>query len=144
MRYWDTSALVPLFVMEAASPAVRTLAIEDPVIATWWASSTECVSAIARQEREATLTPAQANTAMLRLVAAYRDWQIVEPVERVRRHAGRLLRTHDLRAADSLQLAAAITAAEEDPATLQFVTRDQRLALAASREGFIVVELGDG
>jgi hypothetical protein len=53
--------------------------------------------------------------------------------------AQRLLRVHPLRAADSLQLAAAIVAAEGDPATLEFVGLDDRLNDAAAREGFRVV-----
>jgi predicted nucleic acid-binding protein len=54
--------------------------------------------------------------------------------------ATRLLRVHPLRAADALQLAAAIIAAEDDPRSLPFVTLDDRLALAAEREGFPVVD----
>lgn len=48
----------------------------------------------------------------------------------------RLLRLHPLRAADALQLAAALVLAEHDPRTLPFVTLDERLALAAEQEGF--------
>jgi hypothetical protein len=55
--------------------------------------------------------------------------------------AERLLRVHSLRAADSLQLAAAIIAAEREPVTLDLVSLDDRLNDAASREGFRV--LGD-
>ena len=48
----------------------------------------------------------------------------------------RLLRVHPLRMADAFQLAAAIVAAENHPASLQFVTLDDRLGQAAEREGF--------
>jgi predicted nucleic acid-binding protein len=51
-----------------------------------------------------------------------------------------LLRVHPLRAADALQLAAAIIAADSEPRSLAFVTLDDRLARAAEREGFPVVE----
>ena len=47
--------------------------------------------------------------------------------------------THPLRAADALQVGAALVAAEESPATLEFVTLDRKLAVAAEREGFRVV-----
>ena len=43
------------------------------------------------------------------------------------------------RACDALQLAAAIVASEDNPAALQLVTYDDRLADAALREGFTVV-----
>jgi hypothetical protein len=46
---------------------------------------------------------------------------------------------HPLRSAVSLQLAAAIVAADHDPASLPFVSLDERLNAAARREGFTVV-----
>ena len=58
---------------------------------------------------------------------------------RTRKSAIRILRVHPLRAADALQLAAAIAAAEDNPATLPFVTFDDRLGQAAARDGFVVV-----
>jgi uncharacterized protein len=45
---------------------------------------------------------------------------------------------HSLRAADALQLAAAIIASEARPASLQIVSLDDRLIDAARREGFTV------
>ena len=69
-------------------------------------------------------------------------WQEVLPVPVVRRTAMRLLRVHPLRAANSLQLAAAVVLAEGHPAGVPFVTLDARLALAADREGFTVVRPG--
>ncbi len=53
------------------------------------------------------------------------------------------MRVHALRAADSLQLAAALIAANHDPATLEIVSLDARLATAARREGFKVLETQD-
>ncbi len=58
------------------------------------------------------------------------------PTNALRNAAERMLRVHALRAADALQLAAALTAAADDPATLDFVSLDQRLKDAAAREGF--------
>jgi uncharacterized protein len=70
------------------------------------------------------------------------QWGEVQPGESVRSTAARLLRTHPLRAGDALQLAAAIVAADGDPQTLPFVTLDERLALAADKEGFPVIVPG--
>jgi hypothetical protein len=47
---------------------------------------------------------------------------------------------HPLRAADSLQLAAALVAADHDPTTLELVCLDARLATADRREGFRVID----
>jgi len=56
-------------------------------------------------------------------------------MEQVRNRAIRLLRLHPLRAAAALQLAAALTAAAEDPERLDLVSSDDRLSAAAQREG---------
>ena len=139
MRFWDSSALVPLLVREATSPAVLAELERDAEIIAWWATEPECVSALARLEREASLTAPAMSEALRRLGALARAWQEVQPVALVRQTAIRLLRVHPLRTADALQLAAAIVAAEDHPATLPLVTLDERLARAAEREGFPVI-----
>lgn len=102
----------------------------------WWGTSVECVSALRRLERQGDIGGGNLVAALHRLDELSLAWQAIEPVERVRDIAIRVLRTHQLRATDALQLAAAIVAAEERPATLTFLTLDERLAEAASREGF--------
>jgi predicted nucleic acid-binding protein len=79
---------------------------------------------------------AEAAKAIERMRALVGEWQEVLPSEPVRTMAQRLLRVHPLRAADSLQLAAAIIASEQDPTSLDFVSLDERLNAAAGREGF--------
>ncbi len=66
-------------------------------------------------------------------------WVQVEPGPALQQVARRLLRTHPLRAADAFQLAAALTAADGEPRRLPFVCRDERLSLAADREGLPLV-----
>ena len=139
MRYWDSSAVVPLLVGEPTSRVVTEEAIRDRELVVWWATSIECVSAIARQERDGRLDRPGASAAIERLRELREAWSEVQPVDRVREVAVRLLRTHDLRAADAMQLSAAIAASEDRPASLGFVTLDDRLARAAEREGFKVV-----
>jgi predicted nucleic acid-binding protein len=51
------------------------------------------------------------------------------------------LRVHTLRDADALQLAAAFVAAERRPSSLEVVTLDERLAGAARKEGFVLIEV---
>ncbi|HYC51423.1 MAG TPA: type II toxin-antitoxin system VapC family toxin [Gemmatimonadaceae bacterium] len=139
MKYWDSSAVLPLLVREAASDRMATLLPEDPAIVTWWGSSVECVSAIARLERESALDRADAAAALARLKAASSTWTEVPATPPVREHAIRLLRVHRLRAGDALQLAAAIIASDFQPSSLDFVTLDERLGLAAAREGFSLI-----
>ena len=139
MRFWDSSAVVPLLVYDSETPRVRSLYKDDPVIVAWWGTSVECASALARLEREARLEVAAATDAFRRLRVLQREWQEVQPIDLVRDTAFRLLRVHTLRAADALQLAAAFLVAENRPGSLDFVCLDQRLSLAAQREGLNVV-----
>lgn len=105
----------------------------------WWATEVECVSAIARLERDGALQPKPAHAALDRLAVLGGSWNEIAPLDSVRRTAHRLLRVHKLRAGDALQLAAAVLASEGDPGTLDFVCLDDRLTDAAQREGFPVI-----
>jgi len=62
----------------------------------------------------------------------------MSPDEEVRRQARRLLRVHPLRAADALQLGAAIVWAGRYEGR-EFVSLDARLREAARLEGFAVL-----
>lgn len=136
MRFWDSSAVVALLVEESPSQAAVGLLKLDPAIVVWWATPTECVSGLARREREGALAAEELTEALQRLDALTTAWQEVVAREPVRAAARRMLRVHPLRAADALQLAAATIVAEGAPTTLEFVTLDQRLAAAAHKEGF--------
>lgn len=58
MRFWDSSALVPLLVDEPTSPVVVAEYLVDPEQMAWWGTGLECVSALARAEREGRLASA--------------------------------------------------------------------------------------
>ena len=136
MRFWDASAIVPLLVSESATAELLDLLEKDRAMAVWWGTPIECTSAIARREREGALGAADATSALERLESLAAAWHEVLPLDPVRRTAQRLLRVHALRTADSLQLAAAICAAEHEPSALPFVSLDERLNDCAAREGF--------
>jgi predicted nucleic acid-binding protein len=142
MRFWDSSAIVPLLAGETYTGPMTREYEADPAMLVWWAASVECASALARREREGRLRGAPMSEALERLASLESAWREVEPVDRVRRAAMRLLRVHPLRAADALHLGAALVAAEDNPRTLPFVTLDEELSLAAEREGFVVVGPG--
>lgn len=139
MRYWDSSAIVPLLVEEAVTDPILKLYRRDRTTVTWWGTRVECASALARVERSGGLEPSGASEAFDRLDVLADTWHEIEPGEAVRETAQRFLRVHDLRAADALQLAAAFWASEVHPSTLEIVTLDDRLATAAEREGFEVI-----
>jgi predicted nucleic acid-binding protein len=65
-------------------------------------------------------------------------WDSVGPSTSIADDACSLLESHPLRAADALQLAAALEACEHVAQGYVFVTADQRLADAARLSGFSV------
>lgn len=138
MRFWDSSAVVPLLAPEAETGVVRDAYEEDRGLVVWWATEVECVSAVAKRERVSD-SGELTGPALERLDELRADWVEIEPGDALRRTARRLLRTHSLTAADAFQLAAALAASGDDPATLELVTLDDRLAGAARREGFRVL-----
>jgi predicted nucleic acid-binding protein len=140
VKFWDSSAVVPLLVPEVTSESMQRLYDRDPVMVAWWATEIECTSAVARQQRLGQLQEEVATAAFARLNALRAGWHEVEPGEEVRESAKRLLRVHDLRSADALQLAAAVFVAEARPSTLEFVSLDDRLLAAARREGFSTIK----
>ena len=138
MRFWDSSAVMPLLVKEQLSALRAGQAADDPGMTVWWASRVECASALNRLRRDGALDEQGLDRALSRLDALAERWYEVLPVPEVRARALRLLRVHPLRAADALQLAAALVATGEDPSVLPFLTSDDRLRDAARKEGFAV------
>jgi hypothetical protein len=139
VKFWDTSAIVPLLVDEPASSRVEEVVRGDPDMLVWWGTPIECLSALARRERDGGLSPKGADQARELLKTLSGSWSEVVAGMTVRDHAGRLLRRHSLRAADALQLAAALTWARGAVAGHELCTFDDRLAAAARAEGFALV-----
>ena len=138
MRFWDSSALVPLCLGQPRTEVALRWLEEDAEQVVWWGSAVECASAIARLHREGHLTDREETQARELLTTLQASWFEVQPGPGIREQAFRLLRLHSLRAADALQLAAAITWSGPAPAGA-LLTFDERLASAARREGFTTV-----
>jgi len=144
MRFWDTSALVPLFIRERQSDLVRSYLAEDGTVIVWTLARLEFLSAVARRRRAAPASRRGLRVARGRFIETWPQWNEIVAVQDVRRVAERFIEVHPLRAADALQLGAALVAAENDPSSLGFVTLDAALAEAAELEGFTVCgEPGD-
>jgi predicted nucleic acid-binding protein len=139
MRYWDTSGLVPLFVREGASPLADSYYRDDPRVITWTLSEVELLSALARRRREGAFSEEAFASCRAKVTRFWAAVVSVHDVARAKARAQRLLLTHPLRAADALQLAAALLAVSEAPAGHSFVCFDERLANAAAIEGFDVL-----
>ena len=139
MIFWDTSAIVPLLVEERATALVRAALKPADAMVVWWGTPLEALSSLARREREGGLTRPAVQLARRRLIALSEAWHELVPTAIVREHADNLLLRHPLRAADALQLGAALTLAQGRPRGHRFATLDQRLSDAARGEGFDLV-----
>jgi predicted nucleic acid-binding protein len=127
-----------LLLDEPGREALLSMLESDPIMVAWWGTPVELVSALSRRERDGGLSFDAVTAAIARLRALERAWHQVVPTDAVRGRAQRLLRVHPLRAAESLQLAAALSIADDDPASVRFLSLDRRLADAARREGLDV------
>lgn len=138
MRYWDTSALLPLLLAEKQTGAVKSLYENDSEQTVWCLTDVEIGAVLARRSREG-LPQERADHVRQDWQTLARRWRPVASVESVGSRALRLAQTHPLRAADALQLGAALVACAERPEALPFVCLDERLRDAARREGFPVL-----
>ena len=139
MKFWDASAVLPLCVDESQARSVRQMLQDDTDMVVWWGTPVECHSAFARLRREGSFTPHQEDDSRALLERLQEVWVEIEPSGEVRALAQKLLLSHPLRAADSLQLAAALIWANKLPRGHQLVCFDQRLRDAARKEGFTLM-----
>ena len=133
--FWDTSAIVPLCGLQRESAPARQ-ATRQYRLVVWWGTSLEALSGFHRLRREGKLTSVEATRAIDRLDYLRARWDEVLPSEAVRETAERLLSRHRLRAADALQLAAALEWCGHRPRKRVIVAGDGDLLAAAEAEGF--------
>jgi hypothetical protein len=126
-------------VAEKESRRARSWLRRDPVVVVWTLSRVELLSTLARRERKEPSAARGLARARTQVLAAWEEWSEIVALEPVRKQAERLVSVHPLRAADALQLGAALVATDLDPAGLEFATLDERLATAALKEGFSVL-----
>lgn len=142
MNFWDSSALVPLLIEQKSTAAVEKLYAEERRgVFVWWGTYTECVSALARLEREHTLDVDEVEAALRALGEIAKSWSEILPSDRVRERANRMLRVHPLRTGDAFQLGSLVVASEDAASKVSLATFDERLAAAARKEGFNVLSI---
>jgi predicted nucleic acid-binding protein len=131
MAYWDTSALVKLYVDEPDSDTAQRLVASDPVLVTSWITAVEVRRNLARlldgDTQIDALSAFEADLDALALVAAG---------ELVCRAAGRIGEVLGVRSLDAIHLASAQVV--QIP-KMPFVTFDLRQAQAARSLGFTVL-----
>jgi len=138
--FWDASAVVPLCAsIENPGAGRRLLRQYTPVV--WWGTGVEVVSALYRRRRQGVLPAQYHDAANRRLALLRKSWREIQPTNRLRDLAEACLDRHELRAAEALQLAAALVWCNQKPKNRAFLCRDLRLREAARLEGFSIVEL---
>ncbi len=139
MRYWDTSAIVPLVIDEPGSALARAWLAEDSELVIWGLTAVELTAAVERRAQEGHVGPADRRTLLHRFGQLCASANEVSDLLAVRSRATSVLARHALRAADAAQLGAALVVAEGDPTSLTMVCLDRPLADAAEREGLHIL-----
>jgi uncharacterized protein with PIN domain len=87
LRFWDSSALIPLLVVEPHTETVRRLTTEDPTIVVWWGTRVECMHAICRCRREDRIDDQGEHRARNVLEALAERWLEMQPTSALRSEA---------------------------------------------------------
>lgn len=143
MSYWDTSALLNLYLIETDSPAFQAIAAATPRLVIGFIGKHEARTAFRRREAEAVLAPGTADICYQKLVHDMTQNRIeMVPESALLEHEfGRVLESClsqpppvFIRTNDALHLAAASVAGE-----VEFVSADARQRVAADFLGFTVL-----
>lgn len=141
MSFWDSRAIAPLCVNESRSQRARLLWRRFPEHFIWRETIVEVESTLARLVREGVLTVDLLPKADKRLAFIENEWKLVESNQRVTELARTFPRQYDLKAMDSLQLAAALVWCKEFSKNKSFISADARLLKAAKLAGFTIHDL---
>ncbi len=140
MLYFDTSALVKLYVEESGSRAVAAAITRESVVATHEIAYLETHSAFARAAREGRLTDDALDRAREQFERDWPSYFVVHVSQTLLEHAVKLVDSFGLRAYDALHLAAADTLLKEGGQGVRFACFDRRLNRAAEVLGLGVLD----
>lgn len=141
MKFWDTSAVVPLLIQQPHTTTILAIFEADPGVVIWWSTHMEFESAVRRLARDGVLDPPGVLDARESFALLHEGAVEIQPGNQLRQRAVALLAEHPLRSADALQLSAAVTWIG-DSIDGVFVTLDTRLGEAARAVGFTVLPTG--
>lgn len=138
MRFWDSSAIVPLLTAEPGTGAARRLLRRDPDMVVWMLTRVEVTSALCRKRRDGRIDAEALEASRRNLDKLSARWVEVGDWALVRGYAERFLAEYPLRAADALQLGAAWHHADGNPRRRELVVFDGPLIEVAAKVGFRV------
>jgi predicted nucleic acid-binding protein len=135
VAFWDASVLVTLCVDQ--TPTKQALWFEGKYrIAVWWATHVEIASALAQLLRQQKISAIEYAHSKRQADGLANLWSVIAPSNSIAMQARVLVESYSLRAADALQLAAALEWCEGRPQGNVFLTFDKRLREAAGLAGF--------
>jgi uncharacterized protein len=133
--FWDSSSLVPLCIQQPSTQLAEALSQKYEIVV-WWTAPVEIRSAFARLLRMGLLTSINMVQAQVTLEDLCINWREISPSEQIRDEAERLVDRFPLKAADALQLAAALAWCLGRPHGRGFISGDRQLLDAAKQLGF--------
>jgi predicted nucleic acid-binding protein len=131
--------VIPLIFEEPTSPVLNELLMQDTDMVVWWGTWIECSVTVSRLGCEGRLDENGQEETRAALDSMSMDWLEIEPTGELRLLAMLVSKTHSLKAADCLQLAAALRCCEGNTDGVDFVCLDNRLRQSAEDEGFDVL-----
>lgn len=139
--YWDTSALIPCFLQEEATPIVREWLVSsgDTPRFTSWLTLFEFETVLRRKFQQKHLSDKEYEAVHFRWMEFQKTLNLIPIDERVSRLGLRVQKIHGLWSCDSVQLGCASLLQLEYP-KMRFVCLDRKLSRAAALEGFSCLE----
>ena len=134
MIYFDTSALIKLFVLEKGSEDAQRLSRDHLPVATATIAYTEMYSGFNRRKREKYLSARQYTRLSRQFEEHWTTYIRIELTGEVLALGKVLLERYPLRAFDAIHLASAVSLQKGTQEPLQFAAADIRLLNAASAE----------
>ncbi|MCY4133234.1 MAG: type II toxin-antitoxin system VapC family toxin [Nitrospira sp.] len=134
MIYFDTSALIKLFILEKGSEDAQRLSHDHVPVATATIAYPEMYSGFNRRKREGYLSGQQYTRLTRRFEEHWTTYIRIELTREILAVAKILLERHPLRAYDAIHLASAISLQKGTQEPLQFAAADSRLLNASSAE----------
>ena len=130
LAYFDTSALVKIYIHEAGSSRVRGLLTSYEFLSSA-ITPIELHSAVQRRRRRDEITQPNYNSIVSRLAKDRSYWQLVEVVPQILSKAEELVKTANVRTLDAIHIASAIIIQDSFTTPLPFISADERQLAAA-------------
>jgi uncharacterized protein len=133
LSFFDSSAFAKRFIEESGSDEIERICEESESVAVSSLCFPEIISALNRRLRESIISKKDYLTVKERMIKEFESVEIVNVIPEVITKSIALLEKHNLRALDSIHIAAALLLKPD-----LFISADKRQILAAKKAGLKV------